>query len=98
MSLSTSLRGALEEIIDDNVRNLPGLIEMWRNPAARQEYHISNVEDFIYGYTIATIHSQFIAIVQAVERRFPNENEISDSKEIVFRRLDEVRQAIFQKG
>ena len=98
MVLSVNLRGVLEQIVDDNVRKVPALIEMWRNEAVRQQYQITNPADFVYGYLLASMHDQFVLVVQGVERRLPSDQEILESKDIVIRRIIEIRNAIFSKG
>ena len=98
MVLSANLRGVLVQIVDDNVRNVPALIEMWRNEAVRQQYQIANAEDFVYGYLLSSIHNQFTLVIQGVERRLPSDQEILESKDIVSRRIPEIRNAIFSKG
>ncbi len=98
MPLSTILRGSLEEIIDNEVKFVPDLVTQWRNSEAKTQYQITNIEDFVYGYTLSSIQGQFANLIMTVERRLPTDEEIDESKFIVFKRLPELRNAIFNAG
>lgn len=96
--MSTALRGSLEEIIEIAIEHLPIHISEWRSDEVRKKYQITHADDFVYGFTVGQIISNFVGLVTTVEKRTPRSEEIEEAKIIVFKRIPEIKKAIFDSG
>ena len=98
MPLSVQHRGALERVIDVAIDRIPNQIQVWRSMRAIGEYHLKDPDEFVYGFTLGGIMDSVLTIFLLTERRIPTSEELDDAKAVVFRRIPEIRNAIFNTG
>ena len=98
MPLSLQHRGALERVIDLAVDRIPSQVQNWRGSQAAREYHLKDPDEFIYGYTVGGIMDSVLTMFLLTERRIPTSEELEDAKAILYRRIPEIRNAIFNAG
>jgi hypothetical protein len=98
MPLSIQHRGALERVIDLAIGRIPNQVQLWRTTQAMREYHLKDPDEFIYGFTIGGIMDSILTMFLLTEHRIPTSEELDDAKAIVYRRIPEIRNAIFNVG
>jgi hypothetical protein len=98
MDLDTETRGLLDKIIDNVVKTAGETVKVFFNPEPKKDLHIQNENDFAYGFALGMIQQTFLTGFLVMHMRIPNEGEKSEIGQVIFRRLAEVRDAIFKAG
>lgn len=98
MSLDERARGELEHLIDFNIQNVPMLVKSLFSPQTRAEWQIQNQNDFLTGYVVGIIRQGYIDFFNRVYERLPNQQELLEINDIIYRRTRDIREAIFKVG
>lgn len=90
--MDPTVRGFLELLMDGIIARLPEIVKPLFDPKRKAELHIQNTDDFyVWSGTF------FMAFTLSYGR-YPNNQEISELGSIIFRRMAEIREAIFKAG
>ena len=96
MALDATTRLFLEQTIDTVVQNVHNLVKVFFNPDVRAQLHIQNQDDFVLGTGLGIIQQTFFAYFVSEHGRYPNEQEHSETVDIILRRAADIRNAIFK--
>ena len=98
MVLDDKDRGRIEDSIDEIIQEIPNLIEIFRNEEFKKKYQIQNESDLtigmVWGYLMRAFQDTFILDYQ----RLPNADEVNEVLALIFKRTDEIKEAIFKCG
>ena len=96
MVLSQGLRGSLENYIDHMIKvHVPLIVSRFRQKEVKDTLQYKNEEDFLYGAIYGAITYGFM------ERYISNistEDEALEIRDIIVRRMRDVKEAIFKTG
>jgi hypothetical protein len=98
MVLDPTVRGYLEQSIDNAIKAVPASVKSLFDPKVRAEAHIQNQNDFVLGAAIGMVYQIGIFAILAIHSRSPSQEEISEVGLIIYRHLPELREAIFKAG
>ena len=98
MVLDQTMRGTLEQIIDSMIKEIPRLVRVLFEPSQKAQLHIQNEKDFALGIALGGIYQTFSVFFLSVQKRYPNDQESSEIRNIILRRTAELRDAIFSTG
>lgn len=99
MDLNQFDRGMLETFIDNMVKQATEEVKLYRIPKLKSDLQIQREEDFVFGMIYGKIWQYFInCYTQVHPLTLPTQEEMDDVFGIVFRRIKEVKEAIFKAG
>ncbi|MCE9651496.1 MAG: hypothetical protein K8Q89_00290 [Nitrosarchaeum sp.] len=97
MGLNEFDRGSLDKIIDQAINHSKENLNMFIDPKVKQGFHLTNVEDFVFGMVYDEIFHKFGNHFTTFNRRLPNQSENDEIVQVIIKRLAEIRQAIYFK-
>ena len=95
--LEPQIRDTLENIIDQWVQAFPDRIRSARKDT-RWAPNVQNEADYALGYTHGAIRASFIAAFALSYKRDPNEEEMQEADNIIFRSNGDFKDAILESG
>ncbi len=96
--LSDADRGKLENIIDQQITQIPHAIQVCRTPGFNDLVGIKEESDFVLGFIYGNIFSGF-AHYYVAKYGFPPKPELNQALgTVVFNRTKEIKEAIFKCG
>ncbi len=98
MALSVEDRGMVEKIIDEGIRQIPSLMQLFRNEELLRLYQIKTVEDFIFGITYGQIQLSFGNHFRLTHNQDPDHEQMQEFASAFNNRIKEIKEAIFQTG
>jgi hypothetical protein len=98
MVLDERTRGRLEQIIDNFIQGTPNIVKSLFDPQERARWQIQNQNDFSMGLALGIIFGGFWCDYITTYHKNPTQEEQKEVKSIIFRRMSEVRNAIFDVG
>jgi len=99
MPLSIPDRGMLEQIIDIEITSIENTIKVFRNPKVKSLMQIGSEEDYVLGLAMGHIMGKFEAAHVALHAPTPmSEEESEEAIKIMFKRIKEIKEAIFKSG
>lgn len=93
MALDTSVRGLLDQTIDQIIKN-PPYIKECRTDAAKEALRLRTPEDFALGMILGTILDAFQNAFRNAFKRGLTPQETSDMVSVVMGRIHQIRNAI----
>jgi hypothetical protein len=97
-SLNVAARGLLEQTVDQAVADIPYTIKLYRMDQTRKTYQYKNPEDFVLGYTLGRIIYTFESIFKIANARGFTPGELTETIQTIFKRMPEIRSALFDAG
>jgi DNA-binding cell septation regulator SpoVG len=94
MSLSEKDRATLDSFIDSAIKRIPEAVRHYRNPQVKNNLKITEENDFVLGYVIASAEASFKTFMVAMEQRRPTDQESEDIFQAVESRIPQMRAAI----
>ncbi len=98
MVLDSRDRGYLENLIDNEIKEVPNTMEIARAPRYQKEWQIQSDVDLVLGWTVGVIFTRF----GSYYANFHNENlaleDLDQAVDIVIKRVREIKEAIFNCG
>lgn len=98
MVLDHEIRGRTEDTIDLTIEQIPYLIGIFRTEEFKKKYHIQNETDLTLGMVWGYLFRGFQDMFTVSYQRQPNQDEISEAVGLIFKRTDEIKEAIFKCG
>jgi len=98
MVLSATHRGILEQIIDQAIKDMPLTVNFVRSERYTKILKNKNGEDYVLGYVIGGIDTTFKATFIATQNRLLSNDEVKEIENIIYNRIDELKEAIFKCG
>ena len=92
MGLDPLERAALNSTIDTMIDKIPDLIWKFKPRDVKKFLHISNQKDFVMGFTLGTIMSEFIES----QSRDLSSHDTDEVERITFERVNDIIYAISQ--
>lgn len=96
MTLSQVSRGMLEQIIDNAIRSVPSYLRIMFQHKA--EFGVKNEADYVLGFSLGSIFQGFLNNFLLTNLRNPNEEELLEASNIIFRRIRDIHNAILETG
>ena len=97
--LTTEERGMLEQLIETHIKSIPIWISFLRNQELKKHLQFKDETDVVYGMTLGAIFEKFH--FWYLTNRFGqsmSDETIFEVNQIVFKRAQEIREAIFKCG
>jgi len=98
MALSTLDRGQLEKIIDDVISQAGNDMKVYRQPEIKKKFMIQREEDFVLGWAMGTIVSDFSNYFVHANKRMITLEELVELIKIISVRIREIRDEIIKTG
>ena len=98
MILDEKTRGRLEQIIDNSIQSTPNIVKLLFNQQVRKRWSIENQNDFSLGFALGTIQNEFWTQFYNEYGRKPYQEELLEISDIIFKRVPEICNAIFNAG
>ena len=98
MVLNPTQRGILEQLIDHTVKDMRVTVEFVRGDRYSKILKDKNGDDFVLGFVYGRIDSTFKATFVATQNRLLSTEELLEIENIIYNRMDELKEAIFRCG
>ena len=98
MTIDATMRGLLEQYIDSIVIAIPNIVQAFFDPSKKAQMQIQNEKDFALGVALGNIQNAFLTSFVSIHARYPTLDELSEISNIIFKRMPELRNAIFSAG
>jgi hypothetical protein len=99
MVLSLEVRGLVENYIDKMIKDhIPLLVSRFRQKEVKDMLQYKDEEDFIYGAIYGAINYGFMERYIAKYQNIGTEEEAHEIRDIINKRMREVKEAIFKAG
>ena len=92
------MRGVLEQYIDSIVIAIPNIIRVFFDPSKKARLQIQNENDFVLGVALGNIQNAFLTTFVSTQARYPTQEELTEISNVIFKRIPEIRDAIFSTG
>ena len=92
--LSNVDRGYLEQTIDNQISQIPDLSLLIHTDQFKQHYQFTNSEDMIFGMVLGSIYNNFSNYYINVYRIMAPPESVAEANSIIFKRLEEIKEAI----
>lgn len=97
--LTTEERGMLEGLIDTHIKSIPLWISILRNQEMKKYLQFKDETDVVYGMTLGAIFEKFNFWYLTNHYVLSMSQDVSfEVNRIVFKRAQEIREAIFKCG
>ena len=98
MAIDATMRGVLEQYIDSIVIAIPNIIRVFFDPSKKARLQIQNENDFVLGVALGNIQNAFLTTFVSTQARYPSPEELTQISNVIFKRIPEIRDAIFSAG
>jgi hypothetical protein len=98
MVIDATMRGVLEQYIDSIVIAIPNIIRVFFDPSKKARLQIQNENDFVLGVALGNIQNAFLTTFVSTQARYPTQEELTEISNVIFKRIPEIRDAIFSTG
>ena len=98
MLLNPTHRGTLEQLIDQAIKDMQPTVQFVRSDRYSKIIKDKNGDDFVLGFVIGRIDTTFKANFIATHGRILSDEEILEVENIIYNRIDELKEAIFKCG
>ena len=98
MVLNATHRGILEQLIDQAVKDMMMTVQFVRSDRYSKIIKDKSGEDFILGFVFGRMDSTFKATFIATQDRILSAEELLEVENIIYNRIDELKEAIFKCG
>lgn len=98
MALDPTHSGILEQLIDQAIKDMGMTVQFVRSDRYSKIIKDKNGDDFVLGYIIGRIDTTFKATYIATYGRLLSNEEILEIENIIYNRIDELKEAIFKCG
>ena len=95
--MEVTLRGNLENMIDNVIQKMPEMVGNVRS-GTKQELLVKDEADFILGYCIGYIFAGFQGAHIVAYNRPLDVTLRNEALDIIYKRAGEIREAIFKQG
>ena len=92
------MRGVLEQYIDSIVIAIPNIIRVFFDPSKKARLQIQNENDFVLGVALGNIQNAFLTTFVSTQARYQTQEELTEISNVIFKRIPEIRDAIFSTG
>jgi len=97
--LTTEERGMLEGLIDTHIKSIPLWVSILRNQEMKKYLQFKDETDVVYGMTLGAIFEKFNFWYLTNHYAQSMSQDVSfEVNRIVFKRAQEIREAIFECG
>ena len=98
MALDNEDRAYLEKIIDGIINEVPAIMKMVRTEEYKKFVQYKDEGDVVLALATGIIHGRFAEYFVTRQQRAPNPDEVSESNQVIYRRVREITEAIFKCG
>ncbi len=98
MALDPTHSGILEQLIDQAIKDMGMTVQFVRSDRYSKIIKDKDGDDFVLGYIIGRIDTTFKATYIATYGRLLSNEEILEIENIIYNRIDELKEAIFKCG
>ena len=98
MVLSDNERGQLEKSIDREISRLKGTVDIARGAMKNKAWGIQNDSDFVLGWSLGSIISDFSHNLTNSRQITPTQEDIDEGVTVISKRIREIKEAIFKCG
>ena len=98
MALDPTHSGILEQLIDQAITDMGMTVQFVRSDRYSEIIKDKNGDDFVLGYIIGRIDTTFKATYIATFGKLLSNEEILEIENIIYNRIDELKEAIFKCG
>ena len=92
------MRGVLEQYIDSIVIAIPNIIQVLLGSSDKSQLQIQNKNDFVLGVALGNIQNAFLTTFVSLQARYPTPEELEQVRNVIFKRIPEIRDAIFSSA
>ena len=96
--LNLAARGLLEQIIETTITEIPFTVQLHRMEDVQKTWQYKNPDDFVLGYILGRIIYTFETILKMAGRKELTHEELKETMRIIYKRMPEIREAIFKEG
>jgi len=98
VALDPTHSGILEQLIDQAIKDMQVTVQFVRSDRYSKIIKDKDGDDFVLGYIIGRIDTTFKATYIATYGRLLSNEEILEIENIIYNRIDELKEAIFKCG
>ena len=98
MALDDEDRVFLEKTIDTIIKQVPDLVKMARVEEYKEFVQYKDEGDLVLGLALGMIYGAFVQYFVTRQQRQANPDEVSGANQVIFRRMREIKDAIFNCG
>lgn len=98
MALDPTHSGILEQLIDQAIKDMGMTVQFVRSDRYSKIIKDKDGDDFVLGYIIGRIDTTFKATYIATFGKLLSNEEILEIENIIYNRIDELKEAIFKCG
>jgi len=98
MVLNPTHRGILEQLIDNEVKGMQMTVQFVRSDKYSKILKDKDGEDFVLGFIYGRIDTTFKATFIETQNRALTDEEVLEVENIIYNRIDELKEAIFKCG
>ncbi|MCH8915326.1 MAG: hypothetical protein IIA82_05730 [Thaumarchaeota archaeon] len=98
MPLTNEERGQLEKSIDIEISRLKRTVDFARVAMKNKEWGVQNDSDFVLGWSLGSIISDFSHNISYTRQVNPPQEDINEGVDIISKRVREIKEAIFKCG
>lgn len=92
-------RTVLQNMINEEIAKIPGLVRNLRLPDFRDVFHIKDEAEYVYGYTHGSISGKFETYYFVVHSgKKPSGTEADEIAKTLLQSSSKIREAIFKTG
>jgi urate oxidase len=95
MAIDITMRGILEQYIDSIVIAIPNIVQVFFNRSNKAQLQIQNENDFVLGVALGNIQNAFLTTFVSLQARYPNPEELEEISNVIYKRIPEIRDAMF---
>src|ERR687886_1738080 len=93
MAIDATMRGLLEQYIDSIVIAIPNIVKVFFGHS-NKTLQVQNENDFAFGVALGNIQNAFLTTFVSIQARYPDQEEIAEINEVIFKRAPEIRNSI----
>jgi len=98
MVLNEHDRGFLENLIDEEIKQVPSTMEIARMPRYQMEWQIKSDADLVLGWSIGSIFAGFVKYYTDLHKGGFPPGDSGQAVDIIIKRIREIKEAIFKCG
>ena len=96
--IDATMRGVLEQYIDSIVIAIPNIVRVFFDASKKAQLQIQNEKDFALGVGLGNIQNAFLTTFVSTQARYSSPEELTQIGNVIFKRIPEIRDAIFSAG
>lgn len=98
MGLDQTDRGYLEKMIDTKITFIPQFISYARQEEIIKNTQLQSEDDFVLGIIVGSIFENFSTYFIQIHGKEATDEQMNEQSDVVFKRMRDMKEAIFQCG